>query len=232
MLILHGENIVQSRNALFQTISTAKTDGKEVVTVVAKSLTLPILEEALGATSLFGGDRVVVIEDLHSLPKSKKKDELIAFVSASIANNTAELILWEKRQVTATMLKKFAGAKSQEFKVTNKLFQWLDSLTGQKTSATLQNMLSLLQEALKTDGDFMCLSLLGRQVRLLIETKEGSTASMAPFMLAKLQKQAQSFTLEQLLTLHHRLLLIDIGQKTSSSRLGLGQELELLMVEM
>jgi|SRR5579859_952925 len=225
MIILHGENTVLSRNTLFQLIADANAKHQRVVRLEAKQLDLPTLEIALGGESLFGEEKVIVVEELHSLPTSKRKDELIKFLGSA---NAHSLILWEKRDLTPTMLKKFPGAKQEQFKVTNALFKWLDSLSG-NTKQNIQS-LSLLHQALEKDGDFMCLSMLIRQTRLLISAKENHLEGMPPFMIGKTKKQAASFSLEQLLKIHHQLLQMDIEEKTSASNMSLAQKLELLVV--
>jgi DNA polymerase III delta subunit len=232
--IIHGENTVQSRNALFALIQSAQEKNQNLVRLDAKRLTIVDLENALGSNSLFAEQKTIIIEELHSLPKSKKQEELIAKVAAADRqeDNATTIILWEKRELTATMLKKFPTAKVQAFKLTSALFKWLDSLSGNRQPQTQKYMLGLLQQAIESDGDMMCFVMLIRQIRYLIQAKEGSLTSGAPFMIAKLNKQTQSFTPEQLLKIHHQLLEMDLRQKTSTSDLGLGRELELLMVEM
>jgi hypothetical protein len=130
------------------------------------------------------------------------------------------------------MLKKFPSARAEQFKLSSALFSWLDSISGGKNSVQTKKMLDMFQKAWQSDGDFMCFSMFIRQIRLLIQAKEGNFASMAPFMIGKLQKQSSTFSLPQLLTIHHKLLLIDFTQKTSQSRFNLGQELELLLATM
>jgi DNA polymerase III delta subunit len=232
MRILHGENIVQSRNSLVALVVAAKEAGKQVQSINAKSLDLPVMEQLLGSENLFAEPQLLVIEELHSLPKSKKKDALIemlgnfagAGASGESGAESTAVILWEKRELTPTMLKKFPGGRADLFKLSSALFSWLDSFGGDKN-----HQLQLLAKALASDGDFMCFSMLARQIRMLIQAKEGNLVG-APFMIAKLKSQCRNFSLEELLQVHRQLLLIDLGQKTSSSRLSLSQELELLVV--
>src|SRR5258708_25872709 len=224
-LTLHGENTVQSRNRLFQLIAEANAKQQRVVRLEAKQLDLPNLEIAISGESLFGEEKIVVIEELHSLPTSKRKDELIKYLGSTHLNS---LILWEKRDLTPTMLKKFPTAKQEQFKVTNVLFKWLDSLSGNSRN-NIQS-LPLLHQALEKDGDFMCLTMLIRQIRLLISAKEDRVEGLPPFMVGKLKKQATSFSLEQLLKIHHQLLQIDIEEKTSATNMTLSQKLKLFLV--
>src|SRR5260221_389865 len=204
MLILHGENTVQSRNRLFQLTSDARKKGELVVHIETKLLDFPTLEEAFGNQNLFGESKLVVIEELHSLIKSKRKDELISYVgnfAATAEDSGLQIVLWEKRALTPTMLKKFPSAKSEEFKITNSLFKWLDSIgvTGGNAAQNGQNAkltsLKLLRDALEKDGDFMCFTMFIRQIRLLIKVKDGAVAGMPPFMIGKLKQQAGTFTM-------------------------------------
>ncbi len=225
MLILHGENMVQSRNTLSTLIDQARSLGKQVLRLEAKKLEPKALGEEMGAASLFGESRLIVVEELHSLPTSQRKTQLIKILGEQ--SDSEDIVLWEKRQLTATMLKQFSKAKNQEFKLTKSLFQWLDTVNGQ---SKLQKQ--LFETAIEQDGEMMCFTMLIRQVRLLIQVSEGQTETLAPFMLTKLKRQASTFTLNQLLQLHHRLLDLDLAQKTSTLKLSLMQELELLMIGM
>lgn len=222
MIIIHGENTVASRSKLLEYIDQAKASEQEIVRVEAKALGEAELEELLGTSDLFGTEKTIIIEGLHSLPKSKKQKRLIEL----LANNQIHsLILWEKRALTKTMLKAFPNAKNFEFKVSKTLFTWLDML-GQKGSETKK--LTVLHDAIKTDGEYFCFLMLIRQSRMLIQVKSGGKIAGAPFMIAKLKKQADQFTLESLRALHKKLLEIDQQQKTSTASLTLNQQLDLL----
>ena len=156
MIIIHGENTVNSREKLVEIIDERKNKKQEVVRLGAKKLSEAILEETLGANDLFGTSKTIIIEELHSLPTSKKKKSLMEIISKPQTHN---IVLWEKRSLTKTMLKKLAGTNSQanirnhEFKISKTLFTWLDSLGN--TSQTSKK-LTLLHSAIETDGEFFC----------------------------------------------------------------------------
>lgn len=223
-IILHGENTIKSRDRLVELIAELKTKSQDIIRLDAKKIELPQLEELLLKTNLFGNEEALVIEELHSLPKSKKKDALISLVAN---NQQKSLILWEKRDLTATMLKKIPEAKVEQFKLTNALFGWLD-LFHQQTP--IKQNLTALKQAVKNNGDYMCFIMLARQISLLIAIKDGGQLKLAPFMLSKLKKQAQSFSLEQLLNLHQRLFELDQQIKASKNFLSLEQELDVLTI--
>jgi DNA polymerase III delta subunit len=237
MLILHGENTVQSRNQLVKELDKAHLAQMQISRIQAKDLDTVQLELLLQSESLFGEPKLVVIEELHTLPKSGKKDDLIKQLatfanSSSNTNSSTSVILWEKRALTATMLKQFKTAQAQSFPFTAALFGWLDSLITPANPAQLTKTLQLLQQALTQDGDFLCLTMFARQIRLLIQAKENTPMAGAPFMIAKLKKQASSFTLDKLLKLHHRVLELDLASKSSTPGLSLPQELAVLMTKL
>ena len=78
MLIIHGENIVGSRNLLNSKIDEFKTRGiKDIVRINGKKVKVEEVKQSLESQSLFGSDRLTIIEDLIIRPKSKQKDEII-----------------------------------------------------------------------------------------------------------------------------------------------------------
>lgn len=228
--IIHGENVVQSRNELAKIIDQSRQNNQKVLRFEAKSLTLAELEQALGSTSLFGDNESIILEGLHSLPKSKKKDALISLVSNNSTSSNLDVILWEKRSLTTTMLKKFPHSREMLFKLTNQLFKWLDMISPENKTKMAQ--LKVFHQALEDNGEQMCFMMLVRQIRLLIQTKDGGRTKGAPFMISKLKKQAQGFSLEKLLSVYAHLLDLDIGMKTSKNALSLGQSLDLLLINL
>ncbi len=235
MLILHGEHTIKSRDKLTALVQAARDAQLDVVRRLGKELTPALLEETFAATSLFGTDKIIVIEELHSLPKSAKKDQLIEMIGAQVENfeqtiaGVPALILWEKRQLTPTMLKKFGTAKAEEFKSSSILFKWLD---GFGSSRDKSHQLQELHQIYEQDGADFLFAMLSRQVRLLLSAKDDGQLTGAPFMVTKIKKQAHAFSLDKLLQIHSQLLEIDRQQKTSSTRLTLQQQLDLLVLSL
>lgn len=237
MIILHGENIPATNNEFVTLLTSFKNKGYDVFRYQAKHLSLADVESALGSDSLFQTQKLIVIEHLHSLPRSRKKNELIkTLAQAESSSKTAEdtvLILIEKRSLTKTMLKQFPEAEVREFKLTKYLFKWLESLEGgfSKNKAKARSSLLLFQQALDQNGEYMCLVMLVRQVRMLIQVKESGTVKGPPFMVSKLKKQAASFTFQELLNMHKKVLEIDLIHKQNTHR-NLKQDLDLWMLSL
>ncbi len=225
MLIFHGDNIIQSRNRLKEEIDTAKNAGKSINRAVAKQLSEAQLEELLGSSDLFGTDKLIIIEELHSLPASNRKKSLITMLGQDAHDG---VVLWEKRPLTKTMLKKFPDARTEEFKASSSLFKWLDALG----SSNQQLKLKLLSESLQSDGEYYCFLMLIRQIRFLIQAKSGGKVAGPPFVVGKIKDQSRHFSLEQLLNTHAKLYKIDSRQKTSRSPLTLAQELDLMTLSL
>jgi DNA polymerase III delta subunit len=74
--------------------------------------------------------------------------------------------------------------------------------------------------------------MLARQIRLLIQAKDGGAIAGPPFMVTKLKQQASGFSLAQLLTLHNQLVEIDYGIKTSTDAMTVRQQLDLLLLRL
>lgn len=227
LTIIHGENQVASRTKLVELTSEAKNQNKDLVTLVADKLDRAKLETALQSDSLFGQEKTLVVEGLHSLPKSKKKDELINLISVA----SIDLILWEKKSLTKTDLKKLPiSVRNFEFKVSAKLWNFLDQLS--PSPKAKKELLKLCHQSVAGESAEFVFLMLARQLRLLIQVKEGAPLRLAPFMLAKLQKQAQAFSSEKLLELHKKLYQIDQKLKQSTSLLSLEAELDLFLLSL
>lgn len=221
MIILHGENTVASRNTLASLIKKAKDQHAEIIRLDAKKLSRADLESVLGENDLFGTKKLIIVEQLHSLPRSKKKNELLSLAASPTDHS---LVLWEKRALTKTMAKQFPTADIREFKMSNSLFAWLDTIG---TTTSPQKKLTLLHEAIAKDSEYLCFIMLVRHIRFLLLAKTGGTIKGPPFMVSKYSKLAGAFSEPTLLELHTKLVELDEKAKTSRLTLTLQSQLDL-----
>ena len=231
MIILHGENIVASRLALEEKINGFKAKGvDEIVSLDGMKLELTDLKQALESTSLLGKDRLVVIENLLSSPKSKKKEEEVNYLVK--VDPKSLLILWEAKEISAAGLKKLAAkARVSVFKIPPLIFKFLDSIWPQNK----KNALELLHQCFQVDKPEMVFYMLCRQIRLLIIARDlgaKGLSSLASWQQAKFLRQGEKFSLEQLLGIHRKLLRIDYEQKTGRAVLPLASQLDLLIADL
>lgn len=224
--IIHGDNLIASKDHLLQKINQAKASGIVINRIEASQLTRADLETKLIKKDLFGTEHLLVIEDLHSLPPSAEKKELISLVSQA----QLDLILWEKKILTKSQLAKFPHSQNLMSKVSNNLFIWLEKING--SNKNLKEQISLFHKALLTEDVYLCFIMLIRQIRQLIIIKEGNKPTTSPWIINKLTAQARTFELDQLLKTYQKLLAIDFAQKTSTNSLELHQELDLILVNL
>jgi DNA polymerase III delta subunit len=226
MFILHGDHETALYTEISSQLEKAKKEGRDIVRLDGKKLTIFDLERALGTDALFANKKLVIIERFLSSTRSKAKDALIAFIQ-KLDNPETEIVFVEPKILTALQLKAFPKAIQKQFKYPPVLFTWIESI-GIKNRV---EVLSLFHTALEQEDAYICFAMLIRQVRILLSFKDGSYAG-PPFLRAKVDKQARGFSLEKLLHLHTRLLEIDEGEKTSTSSLSLPQNLDLLLAEL
>lgn len=240
LLLLHGENTLASRQEL---VRLKKGFVGEVVRLESQGLELAHLIQTLEAESLFGGERLVVLENLFA--SGKPRIELVHYLKRVKSDN---LIIWEGRELKSFQIK-LLGLRAKEvriFKTPAVIFKFVDSIApGNK-----KNSLSYLEEALKTEEEGFVFHMLLRQLRLLLlikdllkkeasnvvlnEDKTGPSEmrSLANWQKAKLIRQAKKFNLKELKDIYKKLLEIEMKIRTGKSLLGLGAEMERLMLSL
>ncbi|HLB60814.1 MAG TPA: hypothetical protein VJL83_04400 [Patescibacteria group bacterium] len=229
--ILHGDDVLQSRDALQQFIE--QQQGKEVVRLEGKSLDRTLLVQSLESHSLFENERVVVIENLLSSQRSpKQRTELAAYLKRGSFD--ADVLLWEGKPVGKYIisLKKQKSVQVREFKMPSIIFKLVDSLRPGSASVCL----ALLNETLANTVPEIVFTMLVRQFRLLLALSSHAdieeTKRLAPWQAGKMRHQARLFTTEQLTNLYHELMLIDFRVKTGKTPLSLTKHLEQFMIKL
>lgn len=228
--VLHGENIASSRKVLTEKIKFFKEKGGEVIKLDGRKVGLTEIKQACEARSLFGSNKLVVIERFFSQPKSRQKAEIqnyFQYLSLEI-----DIIFWEEGKLTPSQLAKFPPqTKSYLFKVEPIIFKFLDSFSPENTRQSL----SLLSQCNKVESPEMIFYMLCRQVRLLILAKDlerKGFAGMPFWMQNKFLNQSRHFSLEKLLETHRQLLKIDYEQKTGKAIMPLSFQLDLLVANL
>jgi DNA polymerase III delta subunit len=258
MLILHGTNIVASRKVLVDQKKQARQKDMEIIELSGPDLDLVDLKQALESASLFGQDRLVVIENFFSRPKSKLKEEILAYLKTqstipglaeakpragsnqlspasprqSRGRAAVNLILWEGKQIDGRVLRGFTdGTKIQAFKLPAVIFKFLDSIQPGSPKLTL----NLLHQTLKTQVPEVVFYMLARRTKDLLIAKDlgkKGLVKLAPWQQGRLLHQTSKFSLGGLLVLHQALLRIDWEQKTGQASLPLASTLDLLVASL
>lgn len=222
LIILHGENQVESRKKLAFLTSQARKNGREVERLDGKVVGKSDLLMAARSQSLLSDDRLVVVENFFS-GRKKAAGALQELAKAG----GAQFVFWEKSALSPSTVKSLLGiAQVEEFKIPKSIFKFLDSLAHGNT----KKMLDLLHNIKENEGDFV-LSMLGRQIRLLIWAKlSPQTLTLADWQKRRFVSQAQKFTADQLFAFHAKLLEIDRMNKRSQLPENLSASLDLLVI--
>lgn len=214
--IFHGDNYVASRQALNQELSTSKVESNRID---AADLTEERLTQILESNSMFKADKIFLIENLLSLPRSRQKDRLLKII---LNNQTLSIFLWEKKALTPAVRKQFTKALIKEFKLPPSLFNFLDDLS-----------LTNFHLALIDNPAELIFYRLHRRISQLIQAIDDPVSLKgAPWQLNKLKTQVKKYSLEQLLNFHKKLLTLDEQIKTSQNIISLAGRLDLLLLEL
>lgn len=209
LVILHGDDTATSRSYFI----TAKKKSSAPVTLEADQVTLTDLTQILTSGGLFGEAKDIFIESL--LTKKKKSVELTAILALLNENASANIYLWEGKELDKKTLSQLKNAKPQLFKLPQSLFQFLDSIKPQNP-----NSLKLFHQTLETVAPELIFAMIVRQFRLLLALSNSSenpieeVKRMAPWQKDKLTKQAKLFGIPNLKEHYLKLYAIDLAQKT------------------
>ncbi len=225
--LIHGEDIVTSRKEL-ETLKSKHVD-KELVMIEGKSVTLTDLTQALQSTSLFGGERLVVIESYLSR-FSRGKDADLEQAVEIMLGSSHEIVLWEGKEIGKLILKKFPETIDRAlFNPTQLLFRFLDTISPGKQKI----LLATFAQVMRQEAAELVLYMLVRQFRFLLLSQSGQgVGSLAPWQQSKLAAQAKLFTDEQLLAAYTGLFDIEYRSKTGQSPFNLTSNLRQFLVEL
>lgn len=222
-IVLHGENQVESRKKFSAFIIEGRKKGLEIKQVDGKTTTKGEFLTLSRSQTLLGEDLLIACENL--LNDNTKGVEI---ASEAIKNKNAMFVFWESEKLPAGKIKKLEKLfQIQEFKIPANIFKFLDSLNASHNNKTA---LEMLHGAFKNSEPEFIFVMLARQVRLLIWAKlDPDTLNVPDWQKKKLISQAKTFSPEQLLGLHAKLLEIDKMNKLSQLPESLPASLELLV---
>lgn len=224
MIIIHGDNQVESRKYLTTLIVQAKLKGKEIIRLEGKELNLEVLKQSLEAKSLLGKERYLIIENFLISAPAK---EIIDYLIKNLPEN---FVIWENKEISQTKINQLK-AKTKLFKLPPIIFKFLDSfLPGNKKQS-----LNLLRQTVSQLSSEIVFYMLVRQVRLLLianQLGQKGLSELHPFQQQKIAFLAKKFKIEELLTIYRKLLYIDWQQKTGQASIDLAGQLDLLIASL
>ena len=219
--LLHGDDIASSRIFLNDLIL-----GYEAAVLDGKILSISDLELALVSDSLFTTKEVIVIENLFTRNKNKKK--IVEFLNQSQSSRL--VILWESKKIIKTSISALKNVIVKEFSLPQVYFDFLDGFAPQRVQHIFQMYHLLL---LSTEPTQIFYSLIKR-LRALIIIQSGGKAleieKMQPWQFSKLQMQAKLWSKEKLTDFYRKLQDTEIKLKSGGLPIGLSKHLDLLIL--
>lgn len=229
IFFLHGDNQPASRERLNQLLTEARVSKKEIIQLEGLKIDQNQLLQALESSSLFGQDKLVVIENLFSRPQSGEKEAIIKYLKKEAI--VLDLVFWEKKNISGTITRWLPKTwQFIEFKIPVVIFKFLDEFRPNNQ----KQLLTLIRSSIRVDSAEMVFYMLARRLHDLIVAKDLGKSGLkgAPWQIGRLVSQAGNFTLNQLIQLYQKLLNIDIDIKTGASPMTLPWHLDLLIVNM
>jgi len=224
--LLHGDNVEASRNELNLLKSQAK--DKEIRQLDGKHLDATGLTQALESSSLFGGETLVIIENLFG-SLGKKTSYVKEFASRIASCQGIDVILWEEKEVGKIAIDNLGkNVTIRLFKTPVAIFKFLDAIKPNNVKA----LLSLYRQVEAMDAPELIFTMMVKRLRQLMMLADGVTPDGLQGWQAKgLTNQARLFTMEKLLSMEKQLLDMEYSLKTGSSPFTLRQHIEQFLIE-
>jgi DNA polymerase III delta subunit len=227
--LFHGDNIYLSRKELLN--FREKFKDQEIIIFDEKNLSLTDLKQATESNSMFGNNRLVIIENffVKKFSKKVKDNDENKFFLKNLSDNI-EIVFWEEKEINKTSISLLPKSIDIAlFQIDKLLFKFLESL---KTNNTL-DLIDRYNHCIEKDSPEMIFAMLVRHLRYLIMVKDigKNVTELSPWQLGKFIKQADIFDLRKLILMYNKLLQIDIKIKTSLSPFNLTDELRLFLID-
>ncbi len=218
IILLHGNYSELSRKEFIRLKEEAK--AKDIRVLDGRTIDAASLTQAIESNSMFGGDTIVFIENLFG--KLGRKIKLIESLTAIINGSSADIVLWEDKEVGATVLKNLPKAKITLFKIPTGIFQLLDGIVPDSSIRTLP-----------PEPPELIFSMIVKRIRQLIQLHDGVVpAGLQGWQASRLTRQAKLFTMNKLLTMYKKLLDMEYSFKNGSSPFTTSQHIEQFLLDL
>lgn len=232
-MVLHGDDMVRSRQRATEIIQTVRSPALTIIRATIKKPQDALALMHQPQDTLFAETVGYCFDNLLSATFATKQKELITQVITALEQQPW-CICWEGKTLSPTQLKQLTAFQIAAFPITNTLFQLLESLRPQPTPHHQTQTLHLLQTTLQHHDVHLLFAMLVRHFRQLLIVKTGAQTidNIHPYARSKLTTQATSFTVPQLTTAVQKLATLEQQLKSSHLGLSLEQSLALFFLEL
>ena len=228
MILIHGEDISLSRKKLMEEI-TASQDA-EVIRLEAIKTTKEEVVLACETRSMLNPQKILVLDNLFKGIISKERNDIITYLLN--IKEGIDLYFWEDRELEKVKINKYLGKiKAYKFQYPSSLFNFLDSIGAENRISLIRRFHELLRQI---DAELIFYMII-RQWRNLITVKDVGVTGMQPmpvWQAGKFARQANYFSLENLILNYRQLLAIDYKIKTSSTPYSLTKLLDIFLLSL
>jgi len=209
IIVIHGDNVMQSYNRLQKFIGVSKSRDWEIKRTNSGKLNI---KELLGSDSLFQKEKLVIADDIRLFNKNvfnwlKKRSDI-----------DTTLVIYHGGTLNKTFLNSLPkNYKVEEFKLPKLIWSFLESFY----PGNARNCLLILHQIVGNESIEFVFSLLAKHMRDVYWAKiDNKSMSYPSWRIEKLQRQAQRYTLDKLKLIINEFADADIKSKTSDSNLS------------
>jgi DNA polymerase III delta subunit len=227
ILLVNGNDIASSRNFYFE----EKNKLAESILLEGEGLTFDLFFQNAENKSLFGNEVTLLVENFFSKNKTNSIDvkRTVEYINN---NKDLNIVFWEAVELSKPAQAILKNATVKTFSFPQVLFTFLDSLR-HGNSETLINLFHELKQGMEVELIFF---MLVRQFRLMLGQegvdKIDELKRMAPWQLAKLQKQAKQFGGEKLKSAYQKLFELDLALKTGKIPYSLERSIDFFLADL
>lgn len=225
LTIVHGEDIVLSRKKLDEIIQ----DNEWSERFDAKGFSKSALLDSLSSQDLFVEKKFILLENFSKISKNDK-DALIPELAKIVHKTEITCVVWNEGKIDSRLLNKLDTAHIYCYELPKCYFAFLDTLAPFK-SKELIRLHRQLQDTSSAEQLFYSII---KRVRLLHAVKNNAiiddTATLSPWQLQKLQRQAAVWDKMRLQQFYNKLFDIEVGMKSGGLATSLDHLLDILFV--
>lgn len=225
--IIHGDDVLASRRKLVELIDSQR--DSEIIRFEGAKFTAEDFLVAAESRSIISNDKLIIIEQFFCSKKSQEKTNIENLLYRKLEE--INIIIWEGKELDKTTLNKITDARLFNYYLPKLLWRFLDSIGIAQTS----DLLTMFNVLIKTQDINFIFSMIIRQwhnLLLTLSLKNDDAIGLTSWQIAKLKRQAASFTSPKLLNSYRKLIAIEYKIKSGSTPLRLKEWLDIFLVNL
>jgi len=227
IVILHGDDIVSSRNHLI----SLRGKTKNPLDFRGDKLTLSDLVQVIEGSSLFFIEKNIFIENFLAQKKTNQQfKEIVEYITKN--SKDVNIVFWENHEISKSAALTFKDATVKLYRLPQNLFLFLDNLkhNSKENVKFFRNTISQMSEELVF---YMMIRQFRIMLALLLKQQDSidELKRLAPWQRGKLERRAAGFGIEKLKSIFNNLYEIDYKQKYGLTTAPLARNIDFFLME-